>query len=318
MNVDLSAFPKACPTRWETVEKRGTFPVAVPYPEQPWVGRMPWWDYHQLRAVRSSDLRVAAERSLAHMRWERDNEDDEKASQVQTTGRALHALLLEPETEWKRFARAPDWLTNRARKKDREEWDGLVEEYGEDFVLRATDYDGVVGQGRVIREKPLYAGLLREGERELTVVWRDKETEVWCKARLDFLTTILERITVLDIKGARDARPGPFSRSIQEFGYHFQGAHYLAGLAAHGIAATDYCLLASEWAAPYECQLHRMQDHLLVLAETRRDRIMADIARAEQSGVWPGYPEEVNTIGIPIWAQRDLEAELQMEEVHGE
>ena len=314
MKIDLSAYPVTCPVKWSVGERAGEFPAAVPYPEEPWMGRMPWWDYHQLRAVRSGDLRVAAERSLAHMRWARDNEDDEQAAAVMTTGRAFHASLLEPETEWKKFARAPDWLTNRTRKADKEEWARLVEEHGKDFVLRAPDYDAVVGQGRAVMARPTYAGLLREGERELAVVWRDQATGVWCKARLDFITVIMDRITVLDLKGTRDARPDPFSRSINEFGYHYQGAQYLAGLSAHGIAATDYCLMASEWAPPHGCRLYRMSDHLLALAEMKRDAVLARIAEAERTGVWPAYDEDVQVIGILSWAQRDLEAELQREE----
>lgn len=313
--IDLSKYPRACPVKHDVVERRGTFPVSIPFPTEPWIGHMPWWDYHMLRAVRSSDLRTAEAYSLAHMRHERDNEDDDAASQVMTRGRALHALLLEPDTEWKKYARAPDWLVNRSRKKDKEEWDRLVMEHGVDFVMRAEEYDGVVEQGKRIKSKPTYAALLRKGEREMTVVWRDEDTGVWCKARLDFLTVIMDRITVLDIKGTKDARPDAFSRSVGEYGYHFQGAHYLEGLTAHGIAATDYCLLASEWAAPYECRVFRLSDHALTLAMGKREQIMRRIKEAEDTGRWEGYPEDVAVVSPPGWVMKSMEAELQMREV---
>lgn len=317
--IDLSQYPDACPVVYDEERQVGTFTEAIPTPTEPWVGHMPWWDYHKLKALRSSELRTAAEFSLLMVKSDRDNPDDAKESDEMIRGRALHALLLEQETTWKKYARAPEWLTNRARKKDKEAWNELVGEYGEPYVLRAVDYDGVVAQAERIRSKPKLRVLLQNGESELTLVWKEEvevpgqdDVAIWCKARIDWLTVLPGRgPTILDLKGSADARPHKFMYSVRDYRYDLQGAHYTTGAGKLGIDAKDYAILATEWRRPYDCRLYRLRERTHLLAEIQRDQLLQRFALAQVTGDWPGYADEVETIGLPFGAEKDLEAEVR-------
>lgn len=317
--IDLSQYPTACPLEWEIVERAGSFAEGVPSPKADWVGRMTWWDYHKLRALRSSELRTAAEYSLLMVKSDRDNPDDAKESDEQIRGRALHALLLEPETTWKKYARAPDWLVNRARKKDKDHWAEMVKEYGAPYVLRATDYDGINAQAERILSKPKLRVLLHDGDSELTLVWKEEvevpghgDVGVWCKARIDWLTVLPGRgPTIVDLKGSADARPHKFMYSVRDYRYDLQGSHYTTGAARLGIMAKDYAILASEWRRPYDCRLYRLRERTHLLAEIQRDQLLKRFALAQVTGDWPGYADEVETIGLPFGAEKDLEAEVR-------
>jgi PDDEXK-like domain of unknown function (DUF3799) len=318
--IDLSGYPRSCPTRPEKREVEGDFPRVVNVPTEPWAGHMPTGDYDNLEAVRSSDLRLGAEYSLLKMKTVREAPVDPTTEQDR--GTALHAAVLEPDTKWPRYveAVAPDWLTNRSRKKDKDEWNRLIEEYGAEYVMRADEFYGVKAQRDRILSKPTLRAMLKDGHSELTLVWPEtveidgSEVTVWCKARLDWLTEIAGRLAVLDLKGCADARPHKFQYSIRDFRYDLQGAHYGVGAAYHKIPAKDYALLASEWTAPYDCRLYRMRQRTLVVAEAQRDILLRQIARAQLTGEWPGYPEAPETIGLPTGTEKALEQEVQLEE----
>lgn len=309
--IDLSRFPASCPLEWEEYGDESEFAKMIPRPVEPWVGLMVWSDYNRLDAYRSSDIRIAAERSLAHMEAQRDLVTEDESTALQIKGSALHARLLDAD-EWSLYAQAPAWLTNKSRKKDKEEWARLVKEHGEPYVLKHHEYADVVGQAERILSKPLLRTALKDGRSELTFVWPDKDTGLWCKARLDWLTTIGPRVTILDLKGTGDARRHAFQYKIRDYRYDLQGAHYDAAVAFFGIKSDDYTLLASEWVKPYECKLFRMRERTMVLAETQRAQIMERIAEAEQTGIWPGYPDEPETIGLPYGMEKALEEDLRI------
>ena len=61
---------------------------------------------------------------------------------------------------------------------------------------------------------------------EQTILWREPETELLCRVRLDSLRELGEARVIVDLKSTRAAEPDAFGRSIEKFGYDFQAAFY--------------------------------------------------------------------------------------------
>lgn len=290
--------------------------TGVLVPTANWAGEMPWWDYGRTRAVRSSELRTAAEWSLAHMRQEQIDRNASAESDAFIRGRGLHACVLEPDTGWPKYHRMDpkkDWRRNtNAGKENRKE---AEEEYGEPYLLTALQYDQVLSAREAIRAHSRLGRLLGAGEYEHTMLWQNRDSGLWCKGRADWRPERERRPMILDLKGTRDARPWKFAYSIRDYRYDLQGAHYLEGAFETGGEAKDYGIAAVEWTPPHGIKLYRLRERTLVIAETQRDRLLEQIARAEESGVWPNYPEETETIGLPRGTERALEIDLELEEM---
>ena len=58
-------------------------------------------------------------------------------------------------------------------------------------------------------------------------MWRDPETDILCKARLDILNR--QRKSIDDIKTDKNPHELEFPKTIRYNGYHVRLAHYLAG-----------------------------------------------------------------------------------------
>jgi hypothetical protein len=67
------------------------------------------------------------------------------------------------------------------------------------------------------------------GSLEVSIAWVDEETGILCKARIDFTTTRLPACADRRREVHHGCERDAFMRSIWEYGYHRQGAHYLEG-----------------------------------------------------------------------------------------
>jgi hypothetical protein len=145
-----------------------------------------------------------------------------------------------------------------------------------------------------------------DGAVELSIVWLDKETGLLCKCRLDKYSAGLKAIT--DLKTTTDASPDKFSRAIYDYGYEIQGAHYLNGAAAAGIDATTFGIIAVENDAPWCVAVYELEPEAIGLGYDQARRLMQRYAECRRAGKFPGYPTEINRIGVPTWAANKINA----------
>lgn len=153
--------------------------------------------------------------------------------------------------------------------------------------------------------------LTAPGEIERTILWREPETGVLVKVRIDKLsrltvaqvygTELLAGPTISDLKTTRDHRPRPFWRSAENYGYLEQAALYSDAVEAwigerpafYWIAVrSDKPRTAVYW--PTETQLQRGRDRYL--------EQLGDYLNRKQSGNWRA-PHEcgVNPLWEPSW-----------------
>jgi len=130
---------------------------------------------------------------------------------------------------------------------------------------------------------------------EVSLVWRDEETGILCKARPDLWV----EDAFVDLKVNRHAHPGAWPGEVQRRGAHVQAAHYLAGARALDLGVSRWRWLLADSSPPHECWAPWCNTPTLDVGLTDRAMAMAQVAECLKSGVWPGYPQGDQESGLP-------------------
>lgn len=268
-------------------------------------------DYQRIDAVNQSLLKHFAH-SPAHARYEMLHPSEPSASM--TMGTAVHAAVLEPDRFKADYVVAPkcDKRTNAGKA----EWaDFEAANKGKDWLPEA-EYQNALAMASAVRAHPQARALLDgRGKNELTAVWLDEETGVKCKARIDRLTTITDCIdghdhnwpTIVDIKTTRDASRDKFAKSMIDYGYHIQAAFYIDGLYAIQPVNRLWHIIAVENVPPFGAAVYRIAPASIELGRAKYREHLRRYANCMESGVWPGYPQDIVELDVPAWALRELE-----------
>lgn len=259
-------------------------------------------DYHAHPALGSSRLReLTGSSTPAHFRA-----NIRRETAALNFGTLVHTLVLEPDTFDARYLVVPK--INGATKEGKAQKAALSSE------TRTVINEEVMAEARACAESVMAHTVyrwIRDAQVEQTVFW--DETVTWqdehgetitmvipCKARFDVVGPWLT-----DLKTTRDASPKGFSRSIAQYGYHIQGAHYIAGARANGLEPKGFLFACVETEAPYLTAGYMLGDASLAQGEAERQEALLLYARCLHEDRWPGYNNDrIDVIDLPFWAQR--------------
>jgi hypothetical protein len=198
---------------------------------------------------------------------------------------------------------ADDWRT-KAAKEQRDE----AYEQGKTPLL-AKEYAVVQAMAAALRAHEFAYNLFRpgSGQPEQSLFWRDKDTSVMRRARLDWLRNPPKegrRLLVPDYKSTRSADIDSIHKAMHEYGYARQAAWYLDGVLALGLAEkAAFVFVFQEKTAPYLVTVAE-PDALTVEAGRFYNRqALHVLAECTRTGRWPGYFDGVATASLPPWAQ---------------
>ena len=250
-------------------------------------------EYIATPAVGTSDL-IAVMRSPAHYHARVARE----ATEATILGTAAHMAILQPELYRTTYVVAP--ALDR-RTKAFKEWKATEVAEGQE-ILSQQDAWLVTGMTASVRAHRGALDLIGQGRAENTLLWNDPSTYLGCKARPDIL--IEHRRVLADLKTVADGNYRPFQRAIHSFGYHIQAAHALAGAETYVPGDWDtWVWIVVEKEPPFAVALYQADDLMLSAARGERRRALELIAACTKAGTFPGYPEEIQSIGLPPWAE---------------
>lgn len=225
-------------------------------------------------------------------------------------GHAAHAVVLGAGAELA-VVDASDWRGKAAREERDAAYAG-----GRTPLLRA-EYDQVQAMSAALRAHPVAAALLdpARGRPEQTLIWRDEPTGVWRRAMLDWLPDAApgRRLIVADYKTARSAEPGALSRALDSYGYAAQAAWYLDGVTAldlTGGGPAAFVFVAQEKDPPYVVTVFEPDAEALRWGALLNRKAIETYRRCTDAGHWPGYTDDVISVGLPAWAVRQHQAAL--------
>lgn len=261
--------------------------------------------YHQrlLGVVSNSALKEFA-RSPRHYRAWVDGLD--KESPALDFGRAFHCALLEPARYPIDFPVMPEF-SGKGSVAMREAWFESQPKDAQPIMQDAAEK--IAAMLRSVYEHPIAGRIVVDGQAEVTAVWRDSETGLWCKSRADYYQPA--RRFLLDVKTCRDASPDGFARAIADYRYHVQQAMYVEAWQECDTPIQHYVILAIESEPPHCCATYTID----VAAESRgfellyreREALAQCLAAAAADNAyrWPAYTDKTLRLSLPRWALTD-------------
>jgi hypothetical protein len=275
-----------------------TFQAGV-YPD------MPDDAYHADPVPGGSLSSTGARRILACPAKFRYEQDHPVYKQIFDFGSAAHKLVLGAGPDLV-VVDSDAWRTNAA-KAQRDE----ARAAGKSPVL-THEHEQVKAMAAAIRTHPLAGRLFNPGDgtAELSLFWVDAEYPAWRRARIDWLRhgTATRRALVVDYKSADSADPAAFARSAANLSYHQQDAWYGDAVRALGLDDDPgFVFVVQEKTPPYLVTVCELDDIAREAGRQRNRRAVERFRDCRESGIWPGYSQDVELVSLPAWATRDLE-----------
>lgn len=273
-------------------------------------------DYHSQIcegfSVSSSGLRLLEDRSPLHF-WAEYVDPDRSEPEQKThfnLGSAVHTLFLGESGFYEKFAVRPDEFKDW-RTKASKEWKADMEEQGKS-VLIASELEKIEAMARMLAREPMIRdhGLL-SGHIERSLIWQDRETGIWLKARPDVIPPIEK--TIVDLKTiGTSASDEDCQRAIGSHGYHMQLALVNMGMEAiFGRTIEEFILLFVETSKPHAYNIKPVDDRAIYFGECQIRRALRTLADCLERDHWPTYAGNGNHAYLPGWTQKTLEQELE-------
>lgn len=268
-------------------------------PEPGIYASVPEADYRKWDAINYSALKCGA-RSMRHVQHALCEQSESSESMV--LGTALDMYVLDPPAFGRRVCVAPD--VDRRTKAGKAEWESFCVENAGRLIITMEQLETVQKMATALRRHSSAARLLAaQGHTQTCAVWRDIQTGMLCKGRLD---KFIPGKLIFDLKTTRDASPRGFGRAVAEYGYHMQMAWYGDGYrtASGGfeLPIEEPLLLAVENEAPWGVAVYRLDDAAMRAGSERMERLLAMYAEARRVNRWDGYSDDVQTLSVPKWA----------------
>lgn len=257
---------------------------------------MPAEVYHAVEAMSSSGVAKML-KSPAHYRLMRTQSSP--ATDAMRFGTAVHCGVLEPDAFDARVSCAPK--ADRRTKDGKAAWAKFQADSAGRIILAKDAYDRARRCVDAVRAHPAAARLFDGAEVELSLFWHDAKYRVPCKARLD----ARNHGGIIDLKTTTDASPEEFAKTIANYSYHAQGAHYASG-AEHVLDASPafFAIVAVESEPPHAVACYALPGNAMLAGGYLVNRALERYAAALAAGEWPGYPATVESITLPPWATR--------------
>lgn len=221
-----------------------------------------------------------------------------EVNEIMEFGSAVHSLTLgvgAPVVE----IHADNWnkkAEQEARKKHRA---------AGEIPLLTKRYRQAVAMADNVRMHPVIGPRLEKSERELSGWFKDPETGVMRRFRVDALYTSSHGDALaMDVKTAETADPKEFANSIRKFGYHQQDPWYVDGLAANDVPAAFLFVVVGR-KPPHLVSLNSVPAEFVAYGRQRSRRAIDTYAGCLAAGHWPGYGNAIHEIDQPAWAYRE-------------
>lgn len=262
--------------------------------------------YHQrhLGLVSKSALDLVHRAPLFYKAWVDGAE--EAPTEPLEFGGGFHCALLEPDRFESSYVVMPgfDEYRDKAGRLSTKEAKAKVAEWREAnagcTVIEAEDQALMRAMVAAVHAHPLASKMVRDGDAEVTLRWKDADTGLQCKARADYY--VRSRRMVVDVKTAADASSDAFRRSVANYRYHVQDALYRAAFAAIGEPIDHFCFVVVEKKPPHAIAVYTLDSDAIQRGYAHATGDIARLAECVRNDAWPGYPVTIQTLELPPWA----------------
>jgi len=259
------------------------------------IPNMPAWEYHRDPSISKSGLDQFRKSPAHYKHWLTAERKETPAMRI---GTLTHGAVLEPNSFVENTVVAP--LVDKRTKEGKSIWEQFKVEHDAKEIITIDEHDQIVAMRDSVRKHQAAGKLLARGGSEISVFAVCPQSKVMCKGRYDWL----DGNTIVDLKTTEDASPEGFAKSVANYRYHIQAAHYLALANLVGIKDATFKMIAVEKSAPYAVAVYELDAADLILAEAERIKLLEMFASCTQFQSWPAYSQNITTISLPRWASK--------------
>lgn len=258
---------------------------------------MPNEAYHAYAGISKSGLDLI-HRTPAHYAYAAKREP----TRAMALGSAVHSAILEPH----RFA--DDYLLLRDVKDRRaSEYKQAIKAHDPERVLVSHEADKVAA----MQESVHAAYAMPTGHAEVSAFVTCPETGVFLRARYDLLT---DNGVAVDLKTTQDASREGFAKSVVNYRYHVQDAHYSRVYELiTGEPLERFEFLAVESDAPHATLSHNLDAEAKQIGHAELMRDLHRYAQCCADGEWPAYESTDEPLPLPAWKVAQFEEQLTQE-----
>ena len=254
---------------------------------------MKFADYLKATGVNFSTLKHMA-RSPLHYQHTRHNPPSETPAML--LGKATHTAVFEPEKFQLEYAL---WSGQRRGNAYKDFMEGCQAQGRS--ILKTAEYETALMIRDVVRSEPVIGELLSKGRPEVSLFWRNPQTGVACKGRLDWIAS---KNAILDLKTTTSIDAGWFSAHAWKMGYFHQAAMYQEGYAVASGKGTmlRFGIIAVERNAPHACRLFWLNEEALEMAWGEYVGWLEQVVQCTDTDLWPGPVPVESELAAPSWA----------------
>ena len=253
---------------------------------------LPADQYHADPAYSFSAIKQAM-RSPAHLKaWLTAPPEQTPAMRI---GTLTHLAVLQPDLFGSTTAVAP--IVDRRTKEGKSIWEQFQAQNTGKEIITNDEREQLTAMRDSVRIHPAASALLGEGTAEVSVFNQCVETGLPLKARMDWVRDN----AIVDLKTTEDASPAGFAKSVSNYRYDLQAAHYRRMLRLQGRGDLPFMLIAVEKEAPFAVAVYRLDEGDLTLADMQMQQQLRAIASCCEFNSWPAYSREVETLTLPKW-----------------
>jgi hypothetical protein len=243
--------------------------------------------------IGSSFLKTFADRSPAHAKEAVVNPTEPTAAL--NIGSAFHSLALGFPDE---VAITPTDI-NRRTKEGKAQYLDFIEASKGKYIISAGDHANILEMVGALNRHPISKKLMQFKDREITGIFQDFGTDLWCKIRPDLIDH--EQKIIVDLKSTVDASYDKFNRDIFKFGYHVSAAWYKYG--AEQITGNRYAFIiaAVEKSPPYGINCFNIGGLAVRKAWDKISEHLGDLSDCVINDKWPNYKPFLHEPDVPAW-----------------
>lgn len=249
-------------------------------------------------AVSHSMLKIIAEQSEMHLRAYLDA-PEEPPTEAQRIGTIAHRCLLLPDTMSGAFHIKPEGM--KFTTKDGIAWRDAHQDRP---IIAEAEMKTIEAMVAAVHRHPVAKRLLANAAFEQSIFVEDQQGTLR-KIRPDILPKSGNLLP--DLKTCGSAHPDEFTKTLTNYRYWSQGDFYLTGTRLLGMEFAKFGIIAVEKEPPHAVAVYVVEDFAVEYGHRINEALIQRYRNAIESGVWPGYPEQLTYIGLSKWLQREAD-----------
>lgn len=215
-------------------------------------------------------------------------------------GSALHCIVLEgKETFEANYVERPEDI--KLTTKEGKEWAAEQRRKGR-TVLNGEQVEQLRGMARSLQQLEWFAPERQNELRkfsEVSIYWD------WCgmdcKARLDRVIELEDRILVLDLKTTDSVNQKKFLDKVIYLNYLFQAAYYSKAAEVAFKKPAEFIFVGVEREAPNCVDYFTPAESMVVEGQKQCEHALKTLKQCILTDEWPGPPPTMNHLELPEW-----------------